>query len=428
MKNIFLLCLSGSICAVSFAQTTHQLDSALQVRGITGSVLVAKNGNVLLSKGYGYQQVNDRLLNTDKTIYEAASITKQMTAAVVLKLQEEGKLSVKDKLSRYFPELPFADKLTLHHLLSHTSGIYNYLAAVQSGGIRDITKPVSQQELIALFKDKPLVFEPGSRVVYSNSNYLLLGMIIEKLTGKKYEQVVRERILTPLGMTSSGFDFASLQSPYKAAGYLRFGGADLTRPAPIMDSTLSFAAGALYSTVGDLHQWVNAYGKKILKPSSWQALFTMNRDGYGYGVGIGKIRGHRVISHPGATSGFNSFLYYFPDDQLTIIHLTNNASPNVNDAVLPFFFKPPKRETIALTEEELKSYTGKYEEFSVSLENASLKLKHPYLTDNFSPAKKDFFLGDKSDAEIEFIRDTNGKVTEGILYLYGMQRRSRKLD
>lgn len=428
MKRLSVIFLFIGTGLVAFCQNTNQLDSALLTGHITGSVLVAKKGEVLLSKGYGYQNIQDSILNTKQTIYAAASINKQFTAAVILKLQEEGKLSVTDKLSTYFPELPFAEKLSIHHLLSHTSGIYNYTAAVQTGIIKDITKPVTQNELIALFKDKPLAFEPGSRLVYSNSNYLLLGMIIEKLTGKKYEQVVREKILLPLGMTSSGFDFANLQSVNKANGYLRFGGVDLTRPAPIFDSTLTFASGELYSTVDDLYKWASAYNKKILQPASWKQLFTSNVDGYGYGIGIGKIKGHKVFSHPGATSGFTSYLYYYPDEDLTIIHLMNNLSPNVNEVLLPFFFAPVKKKMITLSAEEMQEYAGRYEEFTITVDSSKLKMKHPYVNGYFSALKKDFFFSDVADAELEFVRDKNGNIKEGILFLYGMQRRSRKLE
>ncbi|HEY4111119.1 serine hydrolase domain-containing protein, partial [Puia sp.] len=251
-----ILLLSLQTNAQFSVEKAHALvDAYVRAERVNGAVLVAQKGTILLEEGYGYQDAAAKKKNEGRTIFQIGSLTKQFTSAVIMQLQQEKKLSVKDKLSKYFPGLPFADSVTLENLLTHTSGIYNYTqnAAFMKN---QATLPHSHEEMLALFKDKPLGFAPGSKYEYSNSNYVLLGYIIEKVTGKPYPQVVRERILTPLKMTSSGFDFTHLSSPYKAVGYSRLGN-DL-QPAPIVDSTASFSAGALYSTVEDLYKWDRA--------------------------------------------------------------------------------------------------------------------------------------------------------------------------
>ena len=195
------------------------LNAYQQLGRFNGSALVAKNGTVLLNKGYGYRNHEAGVLNDEHSIFQMGSVTKQFTSAVILKLQAEHKLSVSDKLSKYFPEYPKGDSITIKELLTHTSGIYNY---TNNGDFmkNEITKPKTREEMMALFENKPLDFSPGTSWSYSNSGYSMLGYIIEKVTKSSYEQAVRKYIFSPLKMTQSGFDFAALKSPDKTTGYL----------------------------------------------------------------------------------------------------------------------------------------------------------------------------------------------------------------
>ncbi|MEO8112698.1 MAG: serine hydrolase domain-containing protein, partial [Ginsengibacter sp.] len=211
MKKIYFLVIVLCVVHIGFAQDTgSKLDTLISAYAkldkFNGAALVAKGGTILLDKGYGYRNSNDKVLNSEQTIFQLGSITKQFTSAVILKLQEEKKLSVSDKLSKYFPNYPKGDSITIQQLLTHTSGIFNYTND-ENFMANEITKPATREKMMALFQDKPLDFSPGTSWNYSNSGYSLLGYIIEAVTKKSYEQAVRRYIFAPLHMTHSGFDF-----------------------------------------------------------------------------------------------------------------------------------------------------------------------------------------------------------------------------
>ena len=191
----------------------------------------------------------------------------------------------------------------------------------------DVTKHYSESEILATFKDRPLDFEPGTKWNYSNSAYSLLGYIIEKVAKKPYESVVRERIFLPLGMTSSGFDFTHLNAAQKSKGYYTIDD-NGALPAPVVDSTIAFSAGAVYSTVEDLYKWERAVTTaKILKPESWKTVFTPYKNKYGYGWGIDSMYNRMYTAHSGGIHGFASYLIRFPQEEVTVILLDNASSP-----------------------------------------------------------------------------------------------------
>src|SRR5687767_11723839 len=204
----FLLLATFFSCTTRAQPSTRLLDSMAnlyaQLKDFNGSVLVAQKGNVLLEKGYGYKDVTQKTKVDANSLYQYGSVTKQFTAALVMYLQEKGKLNVEDKLSKYYPDLPFADSVSIYHLLTHTSGIYNY---TNNGSFMaaEAVKPANDQKILALFRDQPLQFKPGTKFSYSNSGYSLLGYIIEKASGKPYEKLMREVILDPAGMSTAGF-------------------------------------------------------------------------------------------------------------------------------------------------------------------------------------------------------------------------------
>ena len=258
MKKLIPLFLCFILITKLNAQNRQdQLDSLINAYTVSnlfhGSVLVAHKGEVLLHKGYGYRNAGEKQRHDTASIFQIGSVTKQFTAALILKLQELGKLSVDDRLTKHFPDYPNGDKITIRHFLNHTSGIFNYTAnrGFMEKEVADIK---TSEYMISLFKDKPLDFEPGEKYNYSNSAYLLLGYIAEKSGGKPYTQQMHEWIFRPLGMRRSGFNFTELKHPAKAIGYT-FITADTTHKAHIVDSTVSGAAGAVYSTTGDLYLW-----------------------------------------------------------------------------------------------------------------------------------------------------------------------------
>jgi CubicO group peptidase (beta-lactamase class C family) len=405
-----------------------------------GSALVAKNGTVLLNKGYGYQNDSDKVLNSEHTIFQLGSLTKQFTSAVILKLLQEKKLSLSDKLSKYFPDYPKGDSITIQHLLTHTSGIYNYTND-RNFMSNEITKPASRQKMMALFKDKPLDFSPGSAWSYSNSGYSMLGYIIEEVTKRPYEQVVREYIFTPLHMTHSGFDFTHLKDKNKAIGY--FGLNDKGgQPAPIVDSTVSFSAGAIYSTTGDLYLWHHALQQNtVLSKAQQEAAYTPVKNSYGYGWLIDSIEGKRRVGHTGGIPGFITVISRVPEDNVCIVLLSNASSQSINDITKSIYAilynkpydLPKEKATVMLPAGILKQYEGEYEikpgltvmmmvddgELVATPTGQSPKTLHA--------EKEDFFFEKEEDVQVEFTRNEQKNVDGFILRQGGGTVKCKKI-
>ena len=381
LRILFLLLLTGCGVGVIAQKTqisgdslTQTLDkyfmSANQAYKLNGCVLVAQKGNILLNKAYGYANIKSQLYNDTLTRFPILSITKSFTSTTILKLQEEGKLSVKDKLSKYFPDYQYGKKITIENLLTHSSGISNFTDIVGEEDSAIINHPIPKARILEAFMTKPLDFEPGSRYSYNNSGYFLLGIIIEKVTGQSYQQIVRKYIFTPLGMSHSGFDFNNLPQNTKAQGHSVF---DTFRQKPYKyyDSTYAYSAGSIYSTGGDLYKFAKAIASnKILTPNSWRNAFKPRLNQYGYGWNIGNLFGRDYVSHDGGYPGFMSSFVYFPKEDITIIILNNfgNYGQNVWATGmgvasilfnLPFDFWQPRTEQ-KVDETTLKQYVGLY--------------------------------------------------------------------
>ncbi|HKD77599.1 MAG TPA: serine hydrolase domain-containing protein [Ktedonobacterales bacterium] len=297
---------------------------------LTGTVLVARGGTVLIDKGYGLADEDQHLPNTAQTRFRIGSITKQFTAMAILMLQGSGKLHVQDHLCLYIANCPQDwQPITLQNLLTHTSGIPDYIGFNDFPSL--IGTPATVEQLISRFKDQPLEFTPGSRWSYSNSGYVLLGYIIEKLSGESYAEYLQQHIFTPLGMKNSGYDSNTPSLPEHATGYLSAG----NKPV-FLDMSEFYAAGALYSTVGDLYIWDQAlkahrlvsqaalndmFAVHIPCPSGGCALPTDR--GYGYGWLIADQGGQTYIYHWGRIDGFRSSNGFFPQGDVDVIMLSN---------------------------------------------------------------------------------------------------------
>ncbi len=309
MKKTLLLISAVLFYVFASAQTAMQkMEELVTAYGkdgkFNGAVLVAQKGNVIYQKGTGFKNAEQKITNDANSIFQIGSITKQFTSAVIMQLVEEKKISLQDPLSKYFKGFINGDKITIEHLLTHTSGIYNYTndTALMNS---DVTRHISGDSMMAIFKKYPSDFEPGTKWNYSNSAYSMLGYIIEKVTKKPYEKIVRERIFNPLGMTHSGFDFTHLSDANKTKGYFVLG--EAITPAPIVDSTIAYSAGAIYSTVDDLAKWERAiYTDEILKPASWKATFTPQKNNYGYGWNIDTLYKKTFTAHSGGIHGLSS--------------------------------------------------------------------------------------------------------------------------
>jgi CubicO group peptidase (beta-lactamase class C family) len=284
-----------------------------------GSVLAAQNGRILLDKGYGFANLERKIPNAPSTKYRLGSLTKQFTAASILLLEERGKLNVDDPIKQYLPDVPAAwGKITIFDLLTHTSGIPNDTELPEFKASMKL--PTTPEKLIAQFRDKPLDFPPGQYWRYSNSGYILLGSLIEKLSGQSYAEFVRDNIFIPLGMKDTGYDTESPSIVPRAMGYEKGTLAD----AEYINMSQPFSAGGLYSTTGDLLRWERGlFGGAVLTPNSLKKMTTAYKSDYAFGLWSRERNGHHVIEHGGSINGFGAWLAYYPKDKLTIVVLGN---------------------------------------------------------------------------------------------------------
>lgn len=326
----------------SFAQNkAAKIDALVQQyvanRQFNGSVLVAEKGQVIFKKGYGLANMEWNIPNSPDTKFRLGSITKQFTAMLILQLVEKGKLKLDGKVTDYLPDYPkeTGSKITVHHLLTHTSGIPNYTNF--PGFFQNKSRePYKPDIFLKEFSGLPLEFEPGSKFSYSNSGYFLLGAIIEKVTGKSYADVLKDNILVPLQLNDTGYDLYAPIIPKRAAGYEKQGGTYVN--APYLDMSIPYAAGSLYSTVEDLYKWDQAlYTDKLLSASVKATLFTPFLDQYAYGWAVGNIKigdlkdSLRVIEHGGGINGFNTIVSRLPKDKQLVVLLNNTGGAPLND-------------------------------------------------------------------------------------------------
>ena len=270
-----------------------------QYRHFMGSVLLAKSGKVILEKGYGMANLELDVPNSPATKFRIGSITKQFTSTAILQLQEQGKISVKDAACKYIDNCPESWKaITIHQLLTHTSGIPNYMNPKFVQTSANIRPALSPQDIVMLMRDKPLDFEPGSKYLYGNTDYVFLGAIIERASGERYADYLRAHIFAPLGMDDSGFDDMATIIKNRASGYELW--ARGLENARSFDMALFSAAGALYSTIRDLYRWDRAlYTDKVLTKASLAKAWTPEKNDYGYGWELQSVAGHKQVGHGG---------------------------------------------------------------------------------------------------------------------------------
>lgn len=396
-----------------------------------GAVLVAREGQMLLDRGYGSANLEWKIPNDGDAKFRLGSVSKQFTAAAILLLQERGKLSVDAPVKTWLAAAPAAwDQVTVRHLLSHTSGIPNFTSFDDYGKTK--TLPATLDSLTARFRAKPLDFQPGEKFAYSNSGYILLTAIIEKASGQTYATFLADNIFKPLGMADTGYDSHATVLPRRASGYT---------PSPkgvintdYLDMTIPQGAGALYSTTHDLLKWTNGlFGGKLLKPGSLEAMITPVKDNYALGLFVAKTDGATVINHGGGIEGFNTWLGYDPDRKLTVAVLGNlngGAPDRIGKSLMTLarggsVVLPAERQAIAVPVEKLREYEGVYElspTFAITMKITDGKLMTQATGQEafelFAEKPDKFFLK-VVDAQVSFTRDAAGKVTGIVLHQNG---------
>ena len=306
-------------------------------------------------------------------IFEIGSITKQFTAAAIMMLAEEGKLSVDDPITRYLPDYPdYGHGITIENLLTHTSGIFSYtnIDGYMAAGIR---MDVSVADLIDLFKDLPVEFAPGERWKYSNSGYILLGAIIESVSGLSYQEFIKTRIFEPLGLEHTSYGSHIRIIPNRAAGYGFLDGEWIN--APFLSMTQPYSAGGLMSTVEDLYRWQRAlFGGRVVSAEAVKRMTTpyVLNDGdtttYGYGLSLRQVRGRRAIGHGGGIFGYLTDELYVPEADLFVAVFSNSAGSDVSPTFVATKLAAaalgdpyPEWKEIAVGKDVLARYVGVYE-------------------------------------------------------------------
>lgn len=290
-----------------------------------GAVLVTSADKVLLDKGYGQADLEWASPNTPDVKFDIGSLSKQFTAALVLVLQDDGLLKLDDPVGNYLTDIPEAWKaITLAQLLGHTSGIPDLWSDKGFGAWS--MSPRTAREVLDYFRDKPLLAPPGAEYHYSSTGYILAGLVIEKVGGRTYGDLLRQHIFEPLGMKDSGLDADSLVLSRRARGYTIRDGA-LVRERP-MSMEVGWAAGAIYSTTHDLLRWEQGlYGGKLLSPASLKAMTTGGKGGYGLGINVAKVGELTSYRHLGAFQGFHATLTWLPERRIAVVVLGNVAPP-----------------------------------------------------------------------------------------------------
>lgn len=441
MKKLSAILLLICTVAAASAQTTAaKLDTVLSIYNrlgqFNGSALVAYKGQVLLSKGYGYRNTENGVLNDENSIFQLGSISKQLTSALILKLQEEKKLNVKDKLSKYFPGYPKGDSITIGMLATHTSGIYNYTNNADFMNT-EVTKPHDRKTMLATFRDRPLNFSPGSKFDYSNSNYMLLGYIIEDVTKMSYYKAMRKYIFTPLGMTHTGFDFTGLKDGNKTTGYFSIRGKNGS-PSPYVDSSVSFAAGAVYSTTGDLYKWHRALQENKVFNSA--LAYQPVKNNYAYGWVIDTVAGKKLIGHTGGIHGYNTVIERVFEDDICIVLLSNVANGQLSQIqrqllnTIYYNTAPPsERKKLRLSNDILQQYLGEFElrpglNVVFSIRDGQLHALPTGQRDNTLFAEgDDSFYQEDQDIRLQFVRDENDIVKGFNFFQSGGKMYAKKL-
>jgi CubicO group peptidase (beta-lactamase class C family) len=437
---LFLVVSARAQEAASLTSKFEEYLSAAAKQGFTGSALVAKDGKVIFSKGCGMANDEWDVPNTPQTKFRLGSITKQFTAASILLLQERGKLSVQDPICKFFDNCPDAWKeITIHHLLTHTSGIPNFT----SFGDYEKTAmiPATIESLVGRFKDKPLDFKPGEKMSYSNSGYVALGYIIEKVAGESYESFLQKNIFGPLKMSDTGYDSHGAILKNRATGYSSKDGKRVN--SEYLDMTIPHAAGALYSTVEDLFKWNEAlFSDKLLSAKSREMMMPTDKYGYAYGLVVARGQNRKTVMHGGNINGFDTFLARFPEEKVTIVVLRNAdygvLSPNkISEGLAAIVFGekyelPHERVAIKIDPKILDAYVGQYELrpnliFTMTREGDSLmtQITGQPKFELFPESETKFFLK-VVDAQVTFVKDDKGVVTHLILH-QGGDRTAKKI-
>ncbi len=437
-----------AVLPASAQKINSQIDALLAKKyaddGPGGAILVSQKGKIIYQKGFGKASLELNVNNTPNSVFEIGSITKQFTAVAILMLEEQGKLSTNDPITRFLPDFPMQGKvITIHQLLTHTAGIANYTD--QQEWAQEWRTDMTVDQVLALFKDLPLDFTPGEKWNYSNSGYILLGAIIEKVSGMSYEEFIESRIFKPAGMAHSSYGRHAELVPNRSAGYMELNETTYVN-AEYVSLTQPYAAGSLMSTVGDMFLWQNAMNSNKFisqksKEKAWKNYTLTNGQptNYGYGWMPNEIFGSPTVEHSGGIFGYSSNGIYAPNEDVYVIILTNCMCNNPTELSLEIaalaIGKPlanPK--TIALTDEQLQEYVAIYEfedgtfRTITSSENQLYSQRSGGMKLEIYPYKTDEFYFKDSFTRLQFTRNNMNQIGTVVTTSRNLNQSAKRTD
>ena len=341
---LVLICIAGSTQAAQFHQAIDRLMASYMEQDLfSGVVLVGEGDEVLYEKAFGQANKDFNVNNTVETKFNIASIGKTFTAVAIMQIVEQGKISLEDSIIKFLPDFPFEQVPEIRHLLSHTGGLGNYMRHPEFEAKKNTLR--SLESLLPMIYDEPLQFEPGSQFRYSNSGYILLGLVIEKITGMKYTDYIQENILTPAGMANTGWYFPEEVVPNRATGYIKGIDGEFVNNSQV--NLPAFSDGGTLTTAGDLFRYHVALSNDALlsKPSREQMFTPFLSDGnYGLGWMVDSLSGELMLGHTGGAPGINAEFYRFPEAHNSVIIVLSNyshASPGVGRRISALLFDKP---------------------------------------------------------------------------------------
>lgn len=424
-------------------QADDYLQAELQAERFAGSVMAAQSNRIVFMKGYGSANRELAVANTPDTKFRLGSLTKQFTAMCILILQEQGKLSVEDSVSKYLTNCPDAwAKIKLRHLLTHTSGLADYTKL--PGYVAGMAQPCPPEKIIQRLRDQPLEFEPGGRFAYSNSGYVLLGYVVEKASGRSYEQFMQQFVFKPLGMKDSGCDRFGTILPQRATGYTPDG--DSWVNSAYMDMTFPLGDGALYSTVDDFFRWYQCWREqKLVSADSWKAMTTPEKGDYGFGIAVVEAFGQKEFAHDGRMNGFVTSMRWLPSSDIFVAAFANSDSAQagaVADNLVALLLDKPLRQAQAMTSlkleaSQLEALMGRYAfaENPAIITTVTASGGRLFLQTADQPklevlpeSETNFCLKDFPAIRVTFRKDASGKVSGLVSRLNGVGHEAKRLN
>ena len=407
------------------------------------AIIVVKNGQVIFRKGYGMANLELNLPIEPDMVCRIGSLTKQFTAVAIMMLAEQGKLSLQHDVTLFLPDYPTHGKtIRIEHLLTHTSGIREYTDKLWPARMREDLK---LERLIDVFKNDSLGFEPGTKQFYSNSNYVLLGAVIEKVSGTDYRRFIDDSIFKPLGMQHSYYEGIQEFIPNRVSGYVKAD--DRYFNAPYFSTNQLYAAGALCSSVDDLALWDAAtYSEQLLERSSWERIFTAYKlaggdlSDFGFGWAISSFQGRTIASHTGGVPGFTAYALHMPADRVYVAILSNDWRAPIQPEFVGrrlaalAIGKPIADATIVPVDaQRLDRYVGQYQDSDGELTHVRREGDKLFSQTGRDPAVELFPTGDESflikafDAKVSFVQDGAGKITAMVFHVGDQSGTLKKL-